>query len=79
MVLLDFSKAFDSLHHSRLLLKLSDKFGFDTTAISLIRSYLTDRFQCVSIGDFVSDPLRNKAGIPQDIRIRIHFLFVPCK
>lgn len=65
MVLLDFSKAFDSLNHSRLLSKLSDKFNFETSAVSLISSYLSDRFQCVSIGDFVSEPLCNRAGIPQ--------------
>lgn len=65
MVLLDFSKAFDSLNHFRLLSKLSDKFGFVTSAIKLIGSYLADRFQCVSIGDHVSEPLLNEAGIPQ--------------
>lgn len=49
MVLLDFSKAFDSLDHGKLLLKLSSSFGFSSSAVSLIRNYLSERFQCVSI------------------------------
>lgn len=65
MVLLDFSKAFDSLDHHRLLAKLSDKFGFVSSAVRLVASYLSDRFQCVSIGDYVSGPLLNRTGIPQ--------------
>lgn len=65
MVLLDFSKAFDSLDHLRLLSKLSDKFGFETSAVKLIADYLSDRFQCVSIGDHVSGPMLNRTGVPQ--------------
>lgn len=49
MVLLDFSKAFDSLNHVKLLTKLSTDFGFASTAVDLIRNYLAGRFQRVCI------------------------------
>lgn len=65
MVLLDFSKAFDSLSHPKLLSKLSRKFGFVASATDLIRSYLSERYQCVNIGDHLSEPLITTAGIPQ--------------
>lgn len=65
MVLLDFSKPFDSLDHLRLLSKLSEKFGFETSAVKLIGDYLSDRFQCLSIGDHVSGPMLNRTDVPQ--------------
>jgi hypothetical protein len=43
LVLLDFSNAFDSVNHHLLCSKLSDQFGFTTSAVSLIMSYLSDR------------------------------------
>jgi hypothetical protein len=43
LVLLDLSKAFDSVNHHLLCSKLSDQFGFTTSAVSLIMSYLSDR------------------------------------
>lgn len=65
MVLLDFSKAFDSLNHSMLLSKLSSEFGFESSAVRLLGDYLSERFQCVSIFGHVSNPLLNGTGIPQ--------------
>jgi hypothetical protein len=43
LVLLDLSKAFDSVNHHLLCSKLSDQFGFTASAVSLIMSYLSDR------------------------------------
>jgi Reverse transcriptase (RNA-dependent DNA polymerase) len=54
LLLLDFSKAFDSVIHDLLCNKLSSAFKFDSSAVSLIKSYLSDRFQCVSIGEELS-------------------------
>lgn len=65
MVLLDFSKAFDSLNHSRLLGKLSAKFKFSSSAVKFVSDYLSDRFQCVCIRSHCSELLLNKTGIPQ--------------
>jgi hypothetical protein len=49
LILLDFSKAFDSVDHSLLCSKLTDQFAFSSSATSLIRSYLSDRTQCVGV------------------------------
>lgn len=65
MILLDFSKAFDSLNHGKLLLKLGSNFGFSSSAVSLIRNYLSERFQCVCIDGHVSEFPGINAGIPQ--------------
>ena len=43
MVLIDFSKAFDSVDFDILLFKLVTYFGFSTHASNLMRSYLTYR------------------------------------
>jgi hypothetical protein len=49
LLLLDFSKAFDNIVHSLLCSKLSSLFRFHGTAVELIRSYLSDRYQCVCV------------------------------
>ena len=61
LLLLDLSKAFDSVHHQILLdkcTKLSiDTFWFD--------SYLKDRVQSVRIGTVLSSPTKISFGVPQ--------------
>jgi ribonucleases P/MRP protein subunit RPP40 len=47
ILLLDFSKACDNVVHSLLCSKLSSLFRFHGTAVELIRSYLSDRYQFV--------------------------------
>ena len=41
---MDLSGAFDTLDHNLLLAKLH-AYGFDKQALSMIKSYLTDRWQ----------------------------------
>ena len=48
-ILMDLSKAFDCLPHDLLPLKLKD-YGLSENAIKLIKSYLTNRKQCVKLG-----------------------------
>ena len=48
MVLLDMSKAFDSISHKILLYKLQD-LGASTSAIDWFSSYLSNRTQVVRI------------------------------
>jgi Reverse transcriptase (RNA-dependent DNA polymerase) len=65
LVLLDFSKAFDSVDHQLLCEKLMLRFGFTSSAISMIKSYLADRVQCVSVDGVVSEVLPVTAGVVQ--------------
>jgi Reverse transcriptase (RNA-dependent DNA polymerase) len=62
LLLLDFSKAFDSVIHDLLCNKLLSSFNFDPTAVSLIRSYLSNRFQCVSVRDELSSLVPTQKG-----------------
>jgi len=50
LVLLDFSKAFDCVHHDLLLTKLR-YLGFPRTAVGWFSSYLTERYQRVSLNN----------------------------
>lgn len=65
LLLLDFSKAFDSVSHGLLLSKLSTVFGFSSEAVSMMRSYLSDRLQCVAVNGFQSQFLGLTCGLPQ--------------
>jgi len=63
-VLMDLSKAFDSLPHGLLIAKLHS-YGVSVNACDLIRSYLNDRPQRVKIGQYKSSWQTLKRGIPQ--------------
>ena len=64
MVLLDMSKAFDSISHKILLYKLQDM-GASKSTIDWFRSYLSNRTQVVRISTKISDPLPLASGVPQ--------------
>ena len=51
---LDISKAFDSIPHDKLLIKLKHA-GIRGIALNWFTSYLKDRKQCVKLGDILSD------------------------
>lgn len=61
-VFLDFSKAFDSVSHLLLLRKLS---GYGFGDVEWFQSYLSDRFQCVRMGNVVSSLRPITRGVPQ--------------
>jgi hypothetical protein len=65
LLLLDFSKAFDNVWYSLLLRKLSLYFKFGDTAAALVGSYLSDRFQYVSAGGILSEPIAVTRGLMQ--------------
>ena len=65
LVLLDLSAAFDTIDHDILLHRLHHVFGIQGTALSWFRSYLTNRFQMVSIEGTFSDPVGLCYGVPQ--------------
>jgi hypothetical protein len=60
----DFSKAFDTLPHDRLLAKL-EKYGIRGNVLNFFKSYLTNRFQYVSVNNFSSSILPVTSGVPQ--------------
>ena len=63
-IYLDFSKAFDSVPHNKLLSKLWFN-GITGNLWSWFRSYLTSRYQCVSVNGCLSNVLPVKSGVPQ--------------
>lgn len=63
-VFLDLRKAFDSVDHNILLLKLS-RYGIRGIVSDLFKSYLSSRQQFVSIDSKKSDYLSVKKGVPQ--------------
>lgn len=62
--LYDLSKAFDTVSHSLLLNKLKF-YGFEKEAISLMKSYLSGRFQRVVFENKASNFLHVPQGVPQ--------------
>ena len=63
-VLMDLSKAFDSLPHDLLLAKLA-AYGFDKTSLRLLNCYLSNRKQRTKIGSSFSSWLEIILGVPQ--------------
>jgi hypothetical protein len=55
MLLLEFSKAFDSVDHDLLCAKLADQYAFSRSAVSFIRSYLSQMMQCVWVNGHFSE------------------------
>ena len=65
LTLLDLPGVFDTIDHSILLSHLEHTFGTQNTALSWFRSYLSDRFQTVSVYDTKSWPVKLACGVPQ--------------
>ena len=61
---LDMSAAFDVVDHGLLLQKLK-MYGFQEDVLCWTRSYLSDRYQCVSIEGSLSRLLAVRFGVPQ--------------
>ena len=59
MVLMDFSKAYD------LLLAKLTTYGFGTSSLNLLHSYLSNRKQRVKVGTTFSDRHCVSSGVPQ--------------
>ena len=64
LVLMNMSKAFDSINHDMLLFKLRS-LGVSPSALEWFKSYLKGRYQYVRIGDVVSQSLPVDYGVPQ--------------
>jgi len=64
VIYIDFTKAFDSVVHRKLILKLMS-YGIGGCLLSWISNFLTDRFQYVCIDGFYSSAVRVISGVPQ--------------
>ena len=64
IVLLDMSKAFDSICHDLMLSKLC-RIGVSNAACNWFGSYLSQRNQVVNIANCISNPLPLSVGVPQ--------------
>lgn len=63
-VFVDLKKAFDTVSHDLLLKKLKN-IGITETAHDIFKSYLSDRYQMVKIGEYQSSPKLITYGVPQ--------------
>lgn len=63
-VFLDLSKAFDTIVHSNLLMKL-EHYGIRGVSLNMFRSYLTDRYQYTQFKASSSCKLPITCGVPQ--------------
>ena len=61
---IDLAKAFDSVSHSKLLIKLR-AYGIDGYLFSWFEQFLCERYQNVRLGDVESDWLPVVSGVPQ--------------
>ena len=63
-ILMDLSKAFDTINHELLIAKLS-AYGIRRNALKLIHSYLSDRKQHVKVNNTFSEWCELVLGVPQ--------------
>ena len=63
-VLMDLSKAFDTINHDLLIAKLN-AYGFSKDALTLVRSYLKNRWQRTKINTSFSSWTELLRGVPQ--------------
>ena len=63
-IYLDFEKAFDSVPHRRLIMKLN-RHGLSGKLLNWLQSFLTDRMQQVVVGEGASGWCKVTSGVPQ--------------
>ena len=63
-ILMDLSKAFDSLNHQLLIVKLN-AYGFTHSSLRLMYSHLSDRWQRTKINNTFSSWVAILFGVPQ--------------
>ena len=63
-VFIDLSKAFDTIDHQKLLIKL-EYYGIRGVCYNLLSSYLSNRIQYTNFQNAQSDPCVVECGVPQ--------------
>jgi hypothetical protein len=78
LLLLDFSKTFDSVYHELLCRKLVRIFGFSSSAVRCLKSYLRRRSQCAFVSGVFSLFLPVDKGVPQGFVLgsMLFYLFI---
>ena len=66
---MDFSKAFDCIHHDLLIAKLN-AYGFDRNSLVFFYSSLKRRKQCVNVNNIQSIFQALLSGVPQGLILR---------
>ena len=61
---IDFQRAFDSLSHAKLIHKLTN-YGISGNLLFWLQSFLTNRTQCVRVGQSLSSSCSVSSGVPQ--------------
>ena len=74
VVLLNFSKAFDSVPHQRLLQKLK-YYGINNNIYKWIKTWLTQRSQCVVLDGVSSDLVTVQSGVPKGLSVLLKTVF----
>ena len=64
-ILMDLSKAFDTINHELLLAKL-EAYGFEEGALEIVQSYLSNRWQRTKVNSSFSTWKELMCGVPQD-------------
>ena len=63
-ILMDLSKAFDTINHELLIAKL-EAYGFEESALKIVQSYLSDRWQRTKVNTSFSSWKELLCGVPQ--------------
>ena len=65
LIMIHLSAAFDTINHDILLRRLRDRYGIMGDALKWVKSYLTNRFQKISINEYTSCSSLLSSGVPQ--------------
>ena len=78
LIMIDLSAAFDTINHDILLSRLRDRYGIMGDALKWVKSYLTNRFQKISINEYTSCSSLLSSGVPQGSVLGPYYFHYMC-